>query len=158
MLEPLLPLFSVLSHVLMYMRDGFFILVIMMISFTSCNEICCKTTYFVRDFVFGQDNIGIFVDQDGKLLHDDRICWSDAPLSVVLHQPYVLACLPRHVEVYVSVYGSFMHLYLPSSIPPSLPPLPRITKVFLWIKMGICLRWLEMLTYASSPFFAASSD
>ncbi|XP_028547983.1 vacuolar sorting protein 39-like, partial [Dendrobium catenatum] len=30
---------------------------------------------------------------------DDRICWSEAPSSIVIHKPYGLAHLPRHVEI-----------------------------------------------------------
>jgi hypothetical protein len=46
-----------------------------------------------------QDNIGVFVDQNGKLIQDGRIIWSDTPASVVIHKPYAVARLPRHVEV-----------------------------------------------------------
>lgn len=46
-----------------------------------------------------QDNIGVFVDQNGKLLQDGRICWSEAPASVIINKPYALARLPRHIEV-----------------------------------------------------------
>lgn len=48
---------------------------------------------------FFQDNIGVFVDQNGKLIQDGRIIWSDTPASVVIHKPYAVARLPRHVEV-----------------------------------------------------------
>lgn len=51
------------------------------------------------ELLLGKDNIGVFVDQNGKLLHDGRICWSEAPASVVIHKPYALARLPRHVEI-----------------------------------------------------------
>ncbi|KAK8945028.1 hypothetical protein KSP39_PZI008019 [Platanthera zijinensis] len=40
----------------------------------------------------------IFIDQNGKLLHDDKICLSEAPASITSHKPYGLARLPRHVE------------------------------------------------------------
>ena len=46
-----------------------------------------------------QDNIGIFVDQNGKLLQDGRICWSEAPASVIIDRPYAIARLPKYVEV-----------------------------------------------------------
>ena len=46
-----------------------------------------------------QDNIGVVVDQNGKLIQDGRIIWSDTPASVVIHKPYAVARLPRHVEV-----------------------------------------------------------
>ena len=51
-----------------------------------------------------QDNIGVFVDQNGKLLQDGNICWSKAPVSIVIHKPYALARLPRHVEVNPSLF------------------------------------------------------
>nr|CAD1843860.1 unnamed protein product [Ananas comosus var. bracteatus] len=51
------------------------------------------------ELLLGKDNIGVFVDQNGKLLQDGRICWSEAPGSVVIHKPYAIARLPRHVEV-----------------------------------------------------------
>lgn len=47
-----------------------------------------------------QDNIGVFVDQNGKLLQEGRICWSEAPAAVVIEKPYAVGLLPRHVEVY----------------------------------------------------------
>lgn len=48
---------------------------------------------------FLQDNIGVFVDQNGKLLQEGRICWSEAPASVVIEMPYAVGLLPRHIEV-----------------------------------------------------------
>lgn len=51
------------------------------------------------ELLLGKDNVGVFVDQNGKLLQDGRICWSEAPASVAIHIPYALACLPRHVEI-----------------------------------------------------------
>ncbi|KAG9444669.1 hypothetical protein H6P81_016009 [Aristolochia fimbriata] len=51
------------------------------------------------ELLLGKDNIGVFVDQNGKLLKDGRICWSDAPASVVIHMQYAIARLPRYVEV-----------------------------------------------------------
>jgi hypothetical protein len=54
--------------------------------------------YLFFFFYFFQDNIGVFVDQNGKLIQDGRIIWSDTPASVVIHKPYAVARLPRHVE------------------------------------------------------------
>ncbi|KAF7052366.1 hypothetical protein CFC21_060477 [Triticum aestivum] len=51
------------------------------------------------ELLLGKDNIGVFVDQNGKLIHDGRIIWSDTPASVVVHKPYAVARLPRHVEI-----------------------------------------------------------
>lgn len=39
------------------------------------------------------------MDQNGKLLPEGRICWSEAPLEVVIQKPYAIALLPRFVEV-----------------------------------------------------------
>ncbi|KQK13523.1 hypothetical protein BRADI_1g10697v3 [Brachypodium distachyon] len=51
------------------------------------------------ELLLGKDNIGVYVDQNGKLLHDGRIIWSDTPASVVIHRPYAVARLPRHIEI-----------------------------------------------------------
>ncbi|XP_010263662.1 PREDICTED: vam6/Vps39-like protein [Nelumbo nucifera] len=51
------------------------------------------------ELLLGKDNIGVFVDQNGKLLQDGRICWSEAPSVVVIHKPYAIALLPRHIEI-----------------------------------------------------------
>lgn len=51
------------------------------------------------ELLLGKDNIGVFVDQNGKLLQDGRICWSEAPASVAIHKPYAVGRLPRHVEI-----------------------------------------------------------
>ncbi|XP_078171636.1 vacuolar sorting protein 39 isoform X1 [Carex rostrata] len=49
--------------------------------------------------LLGKDNIGVFVDQNGKLLQEGKICWSDTPTTVVIHRPYAVARLPRHIEI-----------------------------------------------------------
>ncbi|KAI4325729.1 hypothetical protein MLD38_031103 [Melastoma candidum] len=51
------------------------------------------------ELILGKDNIGVIVDQTGKLLPEGRICWSEAPLEVVIQKPYVVALLPRYVEI-----------------------------------------------------------
>ncbi|PKA52200.1 hypothetical protein AXF42_Ash010096 [Apostasia shenzhenica] len=51
------------------------------------------------ELILGKDDVGVFVDQNGKLLQDGRICWSEPPSSIVFHKPYGLARLPRHVEI-----------------------------------------------------------
>lgn len=54
--------------------------------------------YFIS-FFFVLENIGVFVDQNGKLLQTERICWSEAPTAIVIQNPYAIALLPRRVEV-----------------------------------------------------------
>ncbi|KAF7828852.1 vam6/Vps39-like protein [Senna tora] len=51
------------------------------------------------ELLLGKENIGVFVDQNGKLLPEGRICWSEAPAEVVIQKPYGIALLPRFVEV-----------------------------------------------------------
>ncbi|KAK9948620.1 hypothetical protein M0R45_004187 [Rubus argutus] len=51
------------------------------------------------ELLLGKDKIGVFVDQNGKLLHEGRICWSENPTVVVIQNPYGLALVPRYVEV-----------------------------------------------------------
>lgn len=75
-------------------------------SFGSCYIRFCITCFLRLDEVicfvgafFFQENIGVFVDQNGKLLPEGRICWSEAPLEVVIQKPYAIALLPRFVEV-----------------------------------------------------------
>lgn len=51
------------------------------------------------ELILGKDNIGVFVDQTGKLLPDGRIIWSEAPQKVVIQKPYVIGLLPRYVEI-----------------------------------------------------------
>ncbi|KAL6542293.1 Vam6/Vps39-like protein [Orobanche minor] len=51
------------------------------------------------ELLLGKDNIGVFVDQNGKLLQEGRICWSEAPAEVVVEKPYAIGLLPRHIEI-----------------------------------------------------------
>ncbi|XVF17891.1 hypothetical protein REPUB_Repub10bG0163900 [Reevesia pubescens] len=51
------------------------------------------------ELILGKENIGVFVDQNGKLLQADRICWSEAPTVVVIQMPYAIALFPRRVEI-----------------------------------------------------------
>ncbi|XWS42054.1 hypothetical protein CRYUN_Cryun17cG0135800 [Craigia yunnanensis] len=51
------------------------------------------------ELILGKENIGVFVDQNGKLLQADRICWSEAPTIVVIQKPYAVALFPRRVEI-----------------------------------------------------------
>ena len=41
------------------------------------------------------------MDQNGKLLQADRICWSEAPTVVSVQKPYAIALLPRARRVEV---------------------------------------------------------
>ncbi|KAK4477720.1 hypothetical protein RD792_016974 [Penstemon davidsonii] len=51
------------------------------------------------ELLLGKDNIGVFVDQNGKLLQKGRICWSEAPATIIVEKPYVIGLLPRRVEI-----------------------------------------------------------
>ncbi|KAF5752976.1 vam6/Vps39-like protein [Tripterygium wilfordii] len=51
------------------------------------------------ELLLGKENIGVFVDQNGKLLQAERICWSEAPTTVVILKPYAIALMPRRVEI-----------------------------------------------------------
>ncbi|XP_055822857.1 vacuolar sorting protein 39-like [Solanum dulcamara] len=51
------------------------------------------------ELLLGKDNIGVLVDQNGKLIQDGRVCWSEAPAIVVVQKPYTIGLLPRHVEI-----------------------------------------------------------
>ncbi|KAH0651962.1 hypothetical protein KY285_031425 [Solanum tuberosum] len=51
------------------------------------------------ELLLGKDNIGVLVDQNGKLIQEGRVCWSEAPAIVVVQKPYAIGLLPRHVEI-----------------------------------------------------------
>ncbi|XP_057434898.1 vacuolar sorting protein 39-like [Lotus japonicus] len=51
------------------------------------------------ELLLGKENIGVIVDQNGKLRPEGRICWSEAPAEVVIPKPYAIALLPRFVEI-----------------------------------------------------------
>ncbi|PNX89903.1 Vam6/Vps39-like protein, partial [Trifolium pratense] len=51
------------------------------------------------ELLLGKENIGVFVDQNGKLIPEGRILWSEAPLEVVIQKPYAIALLSRFVEI-----------------------------------------------------------
>lgn len=51
------------------------------------------------ELLLGKDNIGMVVDQNGKLLQEGRISWSEAPAVVVIQKPYAIGLLPRHIEI-----------------------------------------------------------
>ncbi|XP_075091366.1 vacuolar sorting protein 39 [Nicotiana tabacum] len=51
------------------------------------------------ELLLGKDNIGVLVDQNGKLIQEGRVCWSEAPAAVVIQNPYAIGLLPRHVEI-----------------------------------------------------------
>ncbi|KAA3457505.1 vam6/Vps39-like protein isoform X1 [Gossypium australe] len=51
------------------------------------------------ELILGKENIGVLVDQNGKLVQAGRICWSEAPIAVVIQKPYAIALSPRRVEI-----------------------------------------------------------
>lgn len=51
------------------------------------------------ELLLGKDNIGVLVDQNGKLIQEGRVCWSEAPATIVIQKPYAIGLLPRHVEI-----------------------------------------------------------
>ncbi|XP_004232411.1 vacuolar sorting protein 39 isoform X2 [Solanum lycopersicum] len=51
------------------------------------------------ELLLGKDNIGILVNQNGKLIQEGRICWSEAPAAVIIQKPYAIGLLGRHVEI-----------------------------------------------------------
>ncbi|KAI5082169.1 hypothetical protein GOP47_0001912 [Adiantum capillus-veneris] len=51
------------------------------------------------ELLLGKDNVGVFVDQNGKLTHPGGITWSEVPSLVVINPPYALAWLSRFIEV-----------------------------------------------------------
>ncbi|XP_023760714.1 vacuolar sorting protein 39 [Lactuca sativa] len=51
------------------------------------------------ELLLGKDNLGVLVDQNGKLIQEGRICWSEPPSRVVIQKPYVIALLPKHIEI-----------------------------------------------------------
>ncbi|PIA52660.1 hypothetical protein AQUCO_01000493v1 [Aquilegia coerulea] len=51
------------------------------------------------ELLLGKDNIGVFVDQNGKLQQDGKISWSEAPSVVVINKPYAIGHLPRFIEI-----------------------------------------------------------
>ncbi|KAJ7944290.1 Vam6/Vps39-like protein [Quillaja saponaria] len=51
------------------------------------------------ELLLGKENIGVFTDQNGKLLPEGRICWSEAPTNIVIQKLYAIAMLLRFVEI-----------------------------------------------------------
>ncbi|KAH8942321.1 hypothetical protein BDL97_14G092800 [Sphagnum fallax] len=53
------------------------------------------------ELLLGKDNIGVFVDHNGKLTHSNEgnLSWSEAPGGIVIYAPYTLARLSRFIEV-----------------------------------------------------------
>ncbi|PNT36366.1 hypothetical protein POPTR_005G123000v4 [Populus trichocarpa] len=51
------------------------------------------------ELLLGKDNIGVFVDQNGKHLQAEKICWSEAPSLVVIQKSYAISLLPRRIEI-----------------------------------------------------------
>ncbi|XP_055804597.1 vacuolar sorting protein 39-like isoform X2 [Solanum dulcamara] len=51
------------------------------------------------ELLLSKDNIGVLVDQNGKLIQEGRVCWSEAPAVVIIQKPYAIGLLGRHVEI-----------------------------------------------------------
>ncbi|MCO5575279.1 hypothetical protein L7F22_029079 [Adiantum nelumboides] len=51
------------------------------------------------ELFLGKDNVGVFVDQNGKLTRQGGVTWSEVPSLVVVNPPYALAWLSRFIEV-----------------------------------------------------------
>ncbi|EFJ23179.1 hypothetical protein SELMODRAFT_442906 [Selaginella moellendorffii] len=51
------------------------------------------------ELLLGKDNIGVFVDQSGKVTPQTALSWSESPSAVMVHPPYILARLSRFIEV-----------------------------------------------------------
>eukprot|EP00249_Psilotum_nudum_P022700 c28613_g1_i1 orf=68-3187(+) len=51
------------------------------------------------ELLLGKDNVGVFIDQNGKLTHPGGITWSEVPSFVVINAPYAVAKLSRFIEV-----------------------------------------------------------
>eukprot|EP00250_Pteridium_aquilinum_P027633 c3535_g1_i1 orf=204-3350(-) len=51
------------------------------------------------ELLLGKDNVGVFVDQNGKATHQGGVTWSEVPSLVVINPPYALAWLSRFIEV-----------------------------------------------------------
>lgn len=51
------------------------------------------------ELLLGKDNVGVFIDQNGKLTHPGGVIWSEVPSLVVINPPYALAWLSRFIEV-----------------------------------------------------------
>ncbi|KAL6220563.1 hypothetical protein ACLB2K_008319 [Fragaria x ananassa] len=59
------------------------------------------------ELLLSKDNIGVFVDQNGKLAHEGRVCWTEAPMVVVIQKAYGIALLSRYVEVVRSLRAPY---------------------------------------------------
>jgi hypothetical protein len=52
-----------------------------------------------EELLLSKDNISIFIDFNGKPTRRSGITWSDIPIAISYSFPYVIALLPRFVEV-----------------------------------------------------------
>ncbi|XP_019067944.1 vacuolar sorting protein 39 isoform X3 [Solanum lycopersicum] len=66
---------------------------------SSCLESSMILLQLARKMPPYKDNIGILVNQNGKLIQEGRICWSEAPAAVIIQKPYAIGLLGRHVEI-----------------------------------------------------------
>ncbi|XP_049357337.1 vacuolar sorting protein 39-like isoform X2 [Solanum verrucosum] len=66
---------------------------------SSCLESSMILLQLARKMPSYKDNIGVLVNQNGKLIQEGRICWSEAPAVVIIQKPYAIGLLGRHVEI-----------------------------------------------------------
>jgi hypothetical protein len=52
-----------------------------------------------QELLLGKDNIGIFIGHDGKPTRTFGLSWQEPPIALGYSHPYVLALLPRGLEV-----------------------------------------------------------
>jgi hypothetical protein len=54
-----------------------------------------------QELLLAKDNIGIFIGFDGKPTRSYGLSWSEPPVGLGFYYPYVIALLPRAVEVWL---------------------------------------------------------
>ena len=55
----------------------------------------------MKEILLGRDNISVFQDFEGRPSRKYGVKWSDAPISMVFSFPYLIAVLPKSVEVHL---------------------------------------------------------
>ena len=51
------------------------------------------------ELLLAKDAVGLFVGRDGRPTRQPSLTWGDVPAAAAAAPPYVVALLPRHVEV-----------------------------------------------------------
>ncbi|GKD85398.1 Vam6/Vps39-like protein, partial [Tanacetum coccineum] len=41
----------------------------------------------------------LLLGKNDKLIPEGRICWTESPAVVVIHKPYAISLLPKHIEL-----------------------------------------------------------